>query len=492
MLRRDFLKAMAQVGSALMLGACAGRPFRPSPPAARPNFLFILVDDLGWRDLGCFGSTFYETPNIDRLCARGMSFTKAYAAAPVCSPTRASIMSGKYPARLGATQYFGAPQYTHPDGVMPLLNAYYNDRLPLEEVTLAEALKAAGYATSYAGKWHLGPESHYPEHQGFDINKGGCDWGMPPTFFSPYGNNPRLSDGPPGEHLPDRLARETIDFIERHHQAHPGQPFLSFLSFYHVHIPLEAREDLKRKYEAKAAALASSTAWGAVGQSRERLTQDHAVYAAMVEALDQAVGKVADALARLRLDDNTMIVFMSDNGGLSTAQGWPTSNRPLRAGKGWLYEGGIREPMFIVWPRAVPAGGVCETPVISTDFYPTMLEAAGLPPQPAQHADGLSLMPLLKGRSGLKRDTLYWHYPHYSGQGGSPCAAIRQGDWKLIEFFEDGRQELYNLKDDPGESANLAAAHPETARRLRAALRRWQKDLGARFPSANPAYTADK
>ncbi|HEO69694.1 MAG TPA: DUF4976 domain-containing protein, partial [Candidatus Hydrogenedentes bacterium] len=444
-------------------------------------------DDMGWRDAACCGSPFYETPNVDRLADEGMRFTDAYAACPVCSPTRASIMTGKYPARLDTTDWFGAPQ---PDNMRDhwtkdksLLPAPYVDVLPLEEVTLAEALHGAGYTTFFAGKWHLGGEGYAPEDQGFDINKGGHHRGSPPGgYFSPY-KNPKLEDGPEGEHLPARLARETVQFIE----ANREQPFLAYLSFYSVHTPLQAREDLIAKYEAKAKQVEhTGPAWGIEGDRKVRLVQDHPVYAGMVEAMDTAVGDVLGALDRLGLADHTAVIFMSDNGGLSTSEGSPTSNLPLRAGKGWLYEGGIREPMIIKWPGVVAPGSVCREPVISNDFYPTMLEMAGLSLRSDQHVDGVSLVPLLLQRGVPERDAIFWHYPHYGNQGGSPGAAIRCGDFKLIEFFEDDRVELYNLADDIGEQHDLANEMPDKAAALRKRLDAWQAEVAARFPSPNP------
>lgn len=326
---------------------------------AGPNVVFFLVDDLGWRDLGCFGSTFYETPHADRLARDGMRFTSGYAACPVCSPTRASILSGKYPARLATTDYFGAAQPDAWKRNTLLLPAAYSERLPREETTLAEAFHAAGYATFFAGKWHLGPEGYWPEDQGFDVNRGGCERGGPyggNKYFSPYGN-PRLADGPPGEHLPDRLATETVKFIESHRDG----PFFAYLSFYSVHTPLMARPDLQAKYAEKAKRLeATGPAWLPEGTRQVRQVQNHAVYAGMVEAMDSAVGKVLDALDRLRLAERTVVVFMSDNGGLSTSEGSPTSNVPLRAGKGWMYEGGIREPMIVRWPGVTRPGSACD------------------------------------------------------------------------------------------------------------------------------------
>jgi arylsulfatase A-like enzyme len=462
----------------------------PRPSASQKvvpkNVVFFLVDDLGWRDLGCFGSTFYETPNVDHLAATGMKFTQAYAACPVCSPTRASILTGKYPQRLGITDYISVNRANQPekwDRKTRLLPAPYADRLPLAETTLAEALKAAGYATFFAGKWHLGPEGFYPENQGFDVNKGGCEWGAPSAgrrYFSPYGN-PRLPDGPPGEHLPARLAAETAAFIA----AHRDQPFLAYLSFYSVHTPLMARDDLRAKYEAKAKSLHhTGPLWGKEGERKVRLVQDHAIYAGMVEAMDQAVGVVLSRLDELRLADRTIVIFMSDNGGLSTSEGWPTSNVPLRAGKGWLYEGGIREPMIIRAPGVTKPASQCDTPVISTDFYPTILDLAALPPRPEQHLDGKSLVPLLRGEP-IDPRPLFWHYPHYGNQGGSPAGAIRVGDWKLIEWYEDGRRELFNIRKDLSECHDRAVENTATVRELAAQLDVWRKSVGAKMPTAN-------
>jgi len=456
---------------------------------SRPNVVFFLVDDLGWRDLGCYGSTFYETPNVDRLARDGMRFTAGYAACPVCSPTRASIMTGKYPARLATTDYFGAPQPDAWHRNTRLLPAAYLEHLPLEETTLAEAFHEGGYATFFAGKWHLGPEPFWPEHQGFDVNRGGCDWGGPyggKKYFSPYAN-PRLADGPEGEHLPDRLATETVKFIEA--SVHHQKPFFAYLSFYSVHTPLMARADLKAKYEAKAQTVQhNGPGWLPEGSREVRQIQDHAVYAGMVEAMDSAVGKVLQALERLGLADNTVVVFMSDNGGLSTSEGSPTSNVPLRAGKGWLYEGGIREPMIIKWPGTVQPGSECHHPAVSTDFYPTLLEIAGLPPKAQQHLAGVSLVPLLKQTGVPDREAIYWHYPHYGNQGGAPAGAIRAGDWKLIEWYEDGRRELFNLRDDLGEQHNLAAQYPEKGAALQAKLQAWRTSVNARMPAPNPTY----
>ena len=461
-------------------------PAQAEEPRSQPNVVFFLVDDLGWTDIGCFGSSFYETPNVDSLAAGGIRFTNAYAACPVCSPTRASILTGQYPVRQAITTYISPNGGNQPERWRRntrLLPASYSDRLPLEDITLAELLRDAGYATFFAGKWHLGPEGFWPEDQG--IERGGPYGGK--KYFSPYGN-PRLTDGPDGEHLPARLASEACSFIE----ANRDRPFLAYVSFYSVHTPLMAREDLREKYQGKRDQLPSDReVWGRQGKRKERLVQDHAVYAGMVEAMDQAVGDVLAKLEELSLVDDTIVVFMSDNGGLSTSEGHPTSNLPLRAGKGWLYEGGVREPMIVRYPRAVAGGGTCDQPVISTDFLPTLMEMTGTELPEAHVVDGVSLMPALRGEELAERP-LFWHFPHYGNQGGSPGAAIRRGRHKLIELFEDGAVELYDLEVDPSESTDLAEKEPELCAALLAELHAWHHEVGARFPAPNPKFDADK
>lgn len=462
-------------------------------PAAPPNIVFFLADDLGWRDLGCYGSRFYETPNIDGLAASGVRFTQAYAACPVCSPTRASILTGKYPVRLRVTDYISPRGANQPEAWKrntALLPASYEDRMPLAELTLAEALREDGYATFFAGKWHLGPEGFWPENQGFQFNKGGFEDGGPwggKNYFSPYGN-PNLPDGPPGEHLPDRLASETIRFIAEHRDA----PFLAYLSFYSVHTPLMARQDLEKKYVARAAKLAfAGPRFVQEGYREARQVQDHAIYGGMVEALDAAVGRVLRAIESNGLGARTIVVFMSDNGGLSTSEGSPTANIPLRAGKGWLYEGGIREPMLIRVPGVTKPGTVADTPVTSVDFYPTLLELAGLPARPSQHVDGRSLAPLLQGE-GFERGPLFWHYPHYGNQGGAPGAAVREGVWKLIKWYEDSSTELFHLGSDPGERYDLARLNPAKADALEDRLDHWLREVDANMPTANGTYDPGK
>jgi arylsulfatase A-like enzyme len=459
-------------------------------PTPRLNIVFFLADDLGQRDLGSYGSTFHETPNLDRLAKEGARFSDAYAACPVCSPTRASIITGQWPQRTGITDYIGAPR-TPADWKRNTrsLPAPYEDRLALERPTIAKALKAAGYATFFAGKWHLGPEGWWPENQGFDINMGGNEKGGPyggKRYFSPYGN-PRLTDGPEGEHLPDRLATEAVKFM----RARRDQPFLVYFPLYSVHTPLMAREDLRLKYEDKRRRLGLEEKWGREGERDVRLVQNHAVYAGMVEAMDLAVGKVLAALDELGLRDNTLVIFTSDNGGLSTSEGWPTSNLPLRAGKGWMYEGGIREPLLVRWPGVSRPGSVVTTPVSSPDLYPSFLEAAGVKPASGQPIDGRSLAAALRGKPEPER-ALFWHYPHYGNQGGAPAAAVRRGDWKLIEWLEDNRVELFNLTADLGEKADVASREPARVASLRAELHAWQRDVGAKFPIPNPAYDPAK
>jgi len=476
--RRSFLKCSAAGTLGYMAGAWA-RPAtaREEAPRKKPNFVFFLIDDMGWRDAGCFGSTFYETPNIDRLAREGMRFTDAYAACPVCSPTRASIMTGKNPARLHLTNFLVGQRWPKDS---PLVNIPdWQKFLPLEEVTIAEALKEAGYATGYVGKWHLGNTPYTPEAQGFDFNKGGCHMGAPKTYFDPY-SIPNLPDRKKGEYLTDRLADEAIRFIEAHRDA----PFFLYFAHYAVHVPLQAKDDRTAKYAAKAGAMAATDVpeFGQEGRNRVRQVQNHPVYAGMVESVDDSVGRVMKKLADLGLDDNTIIFFFSDNGGLSTAEGWPTSNLPLRAGKGWLYEGGVREPMIVRAPGFTRPGSACTEPVISTDFYPTMLELSGLPLRPTQHVDGVSFVSLLKGEK-MTRGPIYWHYPHYSNQGGAPAGAIRQGDWKLVEWYEDNRVELYNLADDPGERNDLAGDKPEKAKELLGLLEDWRRSVSAQMPT---------
>ncbi|MDR1964575.1 MAG: sulfatase [Planctomycetaceae bacterium] len=452
--------------------------------ADRPNVVFFLVDDLGVMDIGAYNpNTFYETPNVDRIAKEGIRFTNGYTACCVCSPTRFSIMTGKYPARNACTNWFGANDSATFKG------AEYHDRLDLNEVTLAEAFKEAGYKTAYVGKWHLGPtEEFWPEKQGFDVNIGGCNKGNPGRtpgkdgkgrYFSPY-DNPRLPDGPEGEFLTERLTEEAVKQIE----TIKDSPFLLYFAFYQVHTPLQAPEKLIDKYRDKAKRLnlpgeqdptaIEENELRPNGKPRLiRQIQSHPVYAAMVESMDTAIGKVLDKLQKENLLDNTIICFVSDNGGLAENS---TSNIPLRAGKGWLYEGGHRVPFIIRLPKG--RAGISDVPVITNDFYPTLLELAGLPLKPSQHLDGVSLKPILDGNEPPKRDTLYWHYPHY---GAFPGGAIRKGDWKFIRRYEDGRVQLYNLKNDPSEKNDLAEKEPEKTIQLAKEHDQWLQSVNAKF-----------
>ena len=456
----------------------------------RPNIIMILLDDMGARDLGCCSSTFYETPNIDRLAREGMRFTNAYATCPVCSPSRASIMTGKYPARLGLTNFIGG------NAKGKLLDAPYIRHLPLEEKTVACALKEGGYRTYHVGKWHLGPKDYWPEHHGFDVNVAGCDWGMPRTYFSPY-RHPILSDGPPGEYLTDRLTDEAIKLIKESR----GVPFFMHLSHYAVHIPIEVPQRYVPKYVDKARALGldQQKTFEEDGpfpcehkkhlRIVRRLIQSDPAYAGMIENLDDNVGRLLAALDEAGISDNTVVAFTSDNGGLVTAEGSPTCNAPLSEGKGWMYEGGTREPLLVKWPGVTKPQSTCDTPVTGTDFYPTFLEMAGLDPIPEQHVDGESIVPLLNGTGDLKRPAIFWHYPHYGNQGGTPGSSVRCGDYKLIEFFEGGRLELYNLRTDVSEKHNLAPDEPGRAKELKAMLAEWRAHVEARIPQPNPDYS---
>lgn len=439
---------------------------------ARPNFVFILADDLGYNDIGIYNpKTFYETPNIDALARRGMRFTDGYAACPVCSPTRASIMTGKYPTRTGITDYIGRNRAAK---LKPADNA---DHLRLEEVTIAERLRDAGYATFFAGKWHLGTGEFSPNAQGFGPGLEGRG-----QFYYPNSDQPP-PDPKDDPKTTDRIADEAVKFIA----ANKDKPFYAYLPFLAVHIPIGARSDLVEKYERKKQS-APAEAWGQERESKVRLVQNHAPYAAMLEQMDRAVGRIVAALEANGVADRTTVIFMSDNGGLATAEGHPTSNLPLRGGKGWPYEGGIREPWIMHVPGITQAGSLCRTPVISTDFYPTLLELAGLPLAPEQHRDGVSILPLLKGGELQRGAPLFWHYPHYGNQGGRPCGAIRDGDWKLIEWYEDGSVELFNVTADLGEKNDLAKSQPERAKAMLARLKAWRNEVHAVMPTPNPDW----
>ena len=453
----------------------SGEPARAAE-AQPPNIVFILIDDLGWADSGCYGSKFYQTPNIDQLAAQGMKFTDAYAACPVCSPTRASIMTGKYPARLHLTDWLpGRPDQPS----QKLLRPAFRQELPLEEITVAKSLKAAGYVTASIGKWHLGGAGFGPQQQGFDVNIAGDHTGTPLSYFAPFKNQlrtmPGLEKSEPGEYLTDRLTAEAEKFIEQNQ----AKPFFLYLPHYAVHTPLTGKADLIAKYQA----LTPTT------------EQTNAVYAAMIESMDDSVGRILRKLDALKLSEHTIVIFTSDNGGLAVREGArtpATSNAPLREGKGFMYEGGLRVPLIVKWPGVVRPGSVCATAVSSVDFHPTILGLVNLKPAAGQVMDGVSLKPLLQETGELKREALYWHYPHYANQGGKPGGAIRDGDFKLIEFYEDGHLELYNLKDDVGERTNLAEKLPQQALRMEQKLDAWRRAVKAQMMLPNPDYRASE
>ncbi|MGY8672649.1 MAG: sulfatase [Verrucomicrobiia bacterium] len=462
--------------------------------AARPNFVLILVDDLGRQDLSCEGSSFYETPNVDRIAGKGMRFAHGYSTCQVCSPSRASIQTGKYPARAGLaiTDYIGGTQgrnqAEHWKRNTQLLPARYEMQMRLEEVTIAEAMKRGGYKTFFAGKWHLGHTGFGPEDQGYDVNKGGHIAGTPPGgYFSPY-NNSALEDGPPGEELPVRLGRETAKFIS----DHKDRPFFAMLSFYSVHGPIQSTEARWKKYRNKAERMGLTEREDPrfiLDRTKEvRQAQDHPVYAGMMEAMDEGVGLVLEALDQHGLADNTIVIFTSDNGGVSSGDGFATSCLPLRGGKGRQWEGGVRQPLYIYWP-GVTRGTTTDIPATGTDFYPTLLDIAGLPAMPKQHVDGVSLVNVLRGGKIAER-SLFWHYPHYGNQGGEPSAMIRKGEWKLINYFEDDRSELYHVNRDLGERENLSNQEKERTATMLKELKQWQKEVGARSPIPNPNWNS--
>ena len=456
--RRDFIKA---AGFGLVSWAMSGAVAKPSSPdGKKPNIVFILADDLGWAELGCYGNTFNETPNLDKLAKQGMRFTDAYATAPVCSPYRAALMTGQYPARVGITDYLRPNDKNH---------------LSTQYVTIAEALKSAGYATGIIGKWHLtgyanhGAEEYPPTLHGFDetivSENRGIGGG---SYFHPYHFNREIQKRLPGkEYLVDRCNLEAVEFIERHKDC----PFFLYLSHYAVHTRLNGKPELVAEFEKK----------GGAGKGlKARRNNPH--LAAQLKSIDEGVGMIVKKLDELGLSDETILVFSGDNGGEDRV----TSNSPLRAGKSTLYEGGIRIPLIVRYPKTVPAGTICKTPTSNIDFYPTLCQLAGARPDSKQHIDGVSLLPLLKNpKASFQRDTLYWHYPlakpHFLG--GHSSGAVRKGDWKLIEYFDTGRRELYNLADDISEKENLASENHEKVAELQGLLKAWRKDVGAKIPS---------
>ncbi|EMB18494.1 sulfatase [Rhodopirellula europaea] len=476
-----------------------------SSTASRPNVLLFLVDDLGWADLGCYGSTYHETPQIDALAESGTRFTNAYAACPVCSPTRASILTGRHPVRVDITDWIPGmstdraqnPRFQHVDD---------RDNLALNEVTLAEHLRdAADYQTFFLGKWHLGDVGHLPTDQGFQINIGGGHKGSPPGgYYSPW-RNPYLKAKHDGEYLTTRLTDEAVSLVDT--ASREDKPFFMMMSYYNVHSPITPDKrtiDHFQEKQANTPELRGDTPTIAERDAVTRGRQDNPAYASMVKAVDTSVGRIMQALKEHGVDDNTLVVFFSDNGGLSTLRKFgPTCNSPLRAGKGWLYEGGIREPLLVRLPKTAPDAARAKTAALqlkiidkiacSTDLFPTILDVVGLPLQPELHADGISLLPAIKGEVSRANSTsrdLHWHYPHYHGSLWRPGAAIRRGNYKLIEFYETDTAELYDLSVDMGETKDLSKTEPERFTELRDALRQWQTVMDAKMPVPNPNFTS--
>ncbi len=454
----------------------------------RPNIVVFLVDDLGWTDVGCFGSPLHQTPHIDSLAKDGMLFDHAYAAACSCSPTRASLMTGKYPARLKMTSIIEKHRGNRAPDDAPLLPPPTRPYLPKAEVTIAEALSTAGYKTCLIGKWHLGVNEFGPLGHGFDVAFGAPHKGMPKSYFWPqWKGNPNIEGRFDGEYLTDRLADEACRFIHKNKKS----PFCLFLCFHSVHVPIEAKQDKVARYEK-------------LLQQRgpEKLQHHNPHYAAMVESVDDGIGRVLKTLDELKLAPNTLVVFFSDNGGLAhpshVGDHTPaTSNAPLRSGKGFIYEGGIREPLIVRWPGVAKPRSRSSVPVISNDLFPTFCEVAGVDVASLplnEPIDGKSLVALLKETpKGIGPRSLYWHYPHFSSMGGRPSGAIRSGRWKLIEHFETKRIELFDLANDIGESRDLSKTHPDQAHKLAGELAAWRKRLKAGMPTRpNPKYTSNR
>lgn len=480
-----FLRAQVDVGRGwfwllawAFLVWVAGRGIAGSPP----NIVFLLADDLGWSDLGCYGADLHETPRIDRLAQQGVRFTQAYAM-PVCSPTRAALLTGRHPARLHYTTWREAAvergERVAQSNWQLIPPATIAD-LPARETTIATRLHRAGYLTFHVGKWHLGDANHYPETHGFDVNIGGTHWGAPESYFWPFrGTNrfrefryvPGLGPGQPGQHLTDRLTDEALKLID----FAGDRPFFLNLWFHNPHTPINPKPELAARFQARL---------------KPEFRHQNADYAALIATLDENVGRVLDHLERRGLTDRTVVIFASDNGGyLGEYNGKRVANNaPLRSGKGSLYEGGIRVPWIVRWPGHTPAGRLCDEPVSCVDLAPTLADLAGLTADAP--TDGLSLAPLLHEPSGkLRRDALFFHYPHYYATT-TPAGAVRSGDWKLLEYFEDNRLELYNLRADPGEATNLAAQELDRTRGLHTRLREWRTRVDAQLPSPNPDFRA--
>ncbi len=479
--RREFLKAGAGVAAGMLLQSVS---WAEKKTRTGPNFLFIVADDLGYTGLNCYGSKLHETPNIDKFTGSALRFTQAYAAAPVCTPTRASIMTGKYPARLNMTIWSEAAA-AGPKPIFKLIDPVTESNLPLDEITIAEALDNAGYLTAHIGKWHLGNAKHYPETQGFDVNVGGTLWGAPPTYFYPYRGSekfdelryvPDLPFGDKNEYLTDRLTNEAIKVMDKA----GDRPFFLHLSYHTVHSPIQAKPETTKYYREKI---------------KPQMKHKNPEYAAMIHSLDQNVGRLLAKLEHLGIADNTVVIFYSDNGAyVGEINGRvTTSNHPLRSGKGSLYEGGIRVPLIIRWPGVTKPASVCHQPVSSIDFFPTIIQIAGIEADQRRSSsiDGVNIAPLIENpKKETDREALFWHYPHYYSTT-TPVSAVRSGKWKLLEFFEDGRLELYNIEKDIGEKNNLAKTNPDITDKLKKRLHRWRQDVKAKIPKPNPDFVPD-
>ena len=489
---RYIIKKLSCLFFALLLLGCKKGDYNTPSLEKKPNVIFILVDDLGNHDLGFTGSNFYETPNIDRLAGQSMVFTNGYSSSRVCSPSRASIMTGKFTARHGITDWIGAKTGTdwrsrnRHDKTLP---ADYIHNLPHKDVTIAEAFKGAGYKTYFAGKWHLGGEGSYPEDHGFDINIGGFDSGSPKGgFFSPW-HNPKLPNKEKGENLTMRLASETAEFIK----THKDSTFFAFLSFYAVHAPIQTTKEKWKKYRDKADSLGIAEK----GYKMERVlpirqVQDNPIYGGLVETMDDAVGLVLKALKDNNIDKNTIVVFTSDNGGVASGDHYATSNLPLRGGKGYQWEGGSKVPYVIKVPWLHNKGSKIEFPACNTDFYPTLLDLADGALKPEQHIDGISLKPLLEGKDLNINRPLFWHYPHYGNQGGEPSSSIQLDGWKLIHYWEDGRKELFKLPSLENDDLNVIKTNAKLAHKMSEDLMRWLHTVNAKYPIIDPDFNKEK
>ena len=520
------------VGVFLILFGFTDKQSVDKKKAKNPNVVFFLIDDLGWSDIGCYGSEFYETPNVDKLAKEGVKFTSAYAACHVCSPTRASILTGKYPARLNLTDWLpGRNDFAY----QKLKNVEVIQQMPYDETTLAEALKQKGYSTAIVGKWHLGEPPSDPTKHGFDEHiPAGWSKGWPLAYDAPF-KLPNY-DGNSGEYLTDRLTTDALKYIE----TNKDKPFFLYFSHFTVHDPIEGRKDLVEKYKKKLAtmpedkrppyilegnpdsdpltidervSLVSEKGYEGFSQLprgtvKIKQRQDNVQFAAMVETMDESLGRVMAKLKELGIEDNTIVIFASDNGGMAAGNfGRPskvlnpetpdkhfsTSNLPLRGAKGWLYEGGVRVPVIVKWSGVKKTGSECSVPIVSTDFYPSILEMVGVPQLPKQHVDGKSFVPLLEGMTDFKRDAIFWHFPHYSNHGmQSPGGAVRYKNFKLIEYYENNTVQLFDLDKDLGELHDLAKENPAKVKELTDMLHKWRKSINAKMMPPNPEYVAGK